>query len=325
MMEVRPVADALPAMQALASRVWSPEARHHPGQLAWSAAYALPQDLDHGPVASIDGTAWAWAEADDWLEICVDPARPDQVAPLVGWFLGRASGPVSTMVLETEGHVLRGLLEHGFESWTDPGSPTTPSTWPGCRARTSLTATPCGPSSRGSTSRDPPSTALPGRRRRRSQRTPTAADAHAAVPRRAGLGRRRQGRRDGGVLPGLAGPPSPGSRWSSPSAASRSTAAEDSPDRCRSRRLPRPGRPAPGPVSCAHGGRGPSGPAAGLPLDRVRPRATDAHADPPGLSRDASAAARTSTSPGGLAIPSRCLSRQHHPIWVATTSGPKTP
>lgn len=115
MIEVRPITEALPAMQALASRVWSPEARHHPGQLAWSAAYAMPEDLDHGPVASIDATAWAWAEADDWLEICVDPTRPDQVAPLVAWFLGRASGPVSTMVLETEGHVLRGLIEAGFQ------------------------------------------------------------------------------------------------------------------------------------------------------------------------------------------------------------------
>lgn len=115
MIDEQPIDDALPTMQALASRLWSPESRHHPGQLAWSAAYALPEELDHGPVASIDGTAWAWAESDDWLEICVDPAAPEQVAPLVEWFLDRSSGPVSTMVLETEGHVLRGLREHGFE------------------------------------------------------------------------------------------------------------------------------------------------------------------------------------------------------------------
>ena len=115
MIDEQPVADALPAMQALASRLWSPEARHHPGQLAWSTAHALPDELDHGPVATIDGTAWAWAESEDQLELCVDPAAPEQVAPLVQWFLERASGPVSTLVLETEGHVLRGLREHGFE------------------------------------------------------------------------------------------------------------------------------------------------------------------------------------------------------------------
>ncbi len=120
MIDERPIDDALPTMQALASRLWSPEARHHPGQLAWSAAYALPEDLDHGPVATIDGTAWAWAETDDWLEICVDPAAPEQVAPLVEWFVDRSSGPVATMVLETEGHVLRGLMEHGFEVVDQP-------------------------------------------------------------------------------------------------------------------------------------------------------------------------------------------------------------
>lgn len=115
MIDISPVAEALPAMQALASRTWTPEARHHPGQLAWSAAYAMPADLDHGPVASIGDTAWAWAEADDWLELCVDPGTPDQVAPLVDWFLDRASGEVATMVLETEGHLLAGLRRRGFE------------------------------------------------------------------------------------------------------------------------------------------------------------------------------------------------------------------
>ena len=115
MIEVRPVAESLPAMQALASRVWSPVSRHHPGQLAWSAAYALPSDLDHGPVASIGDLAWAWAESDDWLELCVDPAGPELVASLVEWFLDRSSGQVATMVLETEGHLLSGLRGCGFD------------------------------------------------------------------------------------------------------------------------------------------------------------------------------------------------------------------
>ena len=49
-----PIAAALPAMQTLASRIWSPEARHHPGQLAWGYAYGLPEVLGHGPAVVVD-------------------------------------------------------------------------------------------------------------------------------------------------------------------------------------------------------------------------------------------------------------------------------
>ena len=64
---------ALPRMQALASRLWSRTARHHPGQLAWSAAYGEPEALDLGPVFVLDD-AWAWPESPGWLEVCgVDP------------------------------------------------------------------------------------------------------------------------------------------------------------------------------------------------------------------------------------------------------------
>ena len=103
---------ALPAMQALASRIWSPASRHHPGQLAWSAGYG--EDLGHGPVW-LEEHAWAWAESDDWLEICVDPAHADRAPDLVAWFLDRApEGPVTTMVLETEEHLLAPLRAAGF-------------------------------------------------------------------------------------------------------------------------------------------------------------------------------------------------------------------
>ena len=112
--------EALPAMQELASRIWAPTSRHHPGQLAWSARYALPEDLDHGPVALFRDPAgtvvgWAWAEAPDWLELCVDPAHPEIAAEAARWFLGRgATGTMRTMALETEAHVLAGLAEEGF-------------------------------------------------------------------------------------------------------------------------------------------------------------------------------------------------------------------
>ena len=117
------VDDALPAMQALASRLWTPHSRHHPGQLTWSARYG--EDLDLGPVElfSADGptgwevAAWAWAESDDWLEVCVDPARPELATRAVDWFLDRApSGTVRSMVLETETHVLDALTAADFRA-----------------------------------------------------------------------------------------------------------------------------------------------------------------------------------------------------------------
>ena len=112
------IEEALPAMQALASRTWSPAARHHPGQLAWSAGYG--EDLAHGPVL-LEEHAWAWAESDDWLEICVDPEHADRAPALIAWFLDRApEGPVTTMVLETEEHLLGPLRDAGFEGTDFP-------------------------------------------------------------------------------------------------------------------------------------------------------------------------------------------------------------
>ncbi|HET7430228.1 MAG TPA: GNAT family N-acetyltransferase [Nocardioides sp.] len=111
------VAAALPEMQSLVSRTWSPQARHHPGQLAWSVYYG--EGLAHGPVelarAGGEVVGWAWAESDDWLELCVDPARPEVAADLVGWFLDRApDGDLGTMMLETEHHLVDPLADAGF-------------------------------------------------------------------------------------------------------------------------------------------------------------------------------------------------------------------
>jgi len=105
-------------MQALASRTWSRESRHHPGQLSWSVYYG--EDLDLGPVdvarAGQQTVGWAWAESADWLEICVDPAHPDVAPRLIDWFLDRAPrGVVRAMVLEAEHHVLAALDDAGFE------------------------------------------------------------------------------------------------------------------------------------------------------------------------------------------------------------------
>jgi GNAT superfamily N-acetyltransferase len=114
-----PIAEALPAMQGLASRLWTPETRHHPGQLAWSYAYGEPDALGHGPAALLrrddDVVAWAWAESEDWLEICVDPIALDAGDAAVDWFLERAGDrAVRTMALDTEEHVIAILDRAGF-------------------------------------------------------------------------------------------------------------------------------------------------------------------------------------------------------------------
>lgn len=106
-------------MQALASRTWSRTSRHHPGQLAWSARYAETTS-DVVRTWSEDGevVGWAWAEAPDWLELCLDVATPfatDVAREMVGWFVDRApAGETRTMVLATEHLLLTVLGEAGF-------------------------------------------------------------------------------------------------------------------------------------------------------------------------------------------------------------------
>jgi RimJ/RimL family protein N-acetyltransferase len=81
-------------MQALASRLWTPASRFHPGQLAWNR-YFRPVDplaLDYGEAISVwsgpDGETlgFGWAEAPDWLELQVDPAHPEVADELVDWY-----------------------------------------------------------------------------------------------------------------------------------------------------------------------------------------------------------------------------------------------
>jgi GNAT superfamily N-acetyltransferase len=108
---------ALPRMQELASSLWSRTARHHPGQLAWSAAYGEPEALDLGPVFVLDD-AWAWLESPGWLEVCgVDP---DAVRAVVAAALEAAVGDVTTSTLETEDVVLGGLADVGFTAVEAP-------------------------------------------------------------------------------------------------------------------------------------------------------------------------------------------------------------
>ena len=111
------IEQALPQMQALASRFWSPEARHHPGQLAWSAAYGEPEALGLGPAFVLDD-AWAWLESADRLEVCgTDRSAVEAVVPAA---LAESSGEVTASTLETETVAIEVLVDHGFTEVESP-------------------------------------------------------------------------------------------------------------------------------------------------------------------------------------------------------------
>ena len=113
-------------MQGLASRLWSPTSRFHPGQLAWSR-YFRPVD----PHALADDEAIAvwteagetlgfgWAEAPDWLELQVDPARPDVAEEVIEWF-EEVSDAETQSALVMEGDVAeQALAAAGFAPQPD--------------------------------------------------------------------------------------------------------------------------------------------------------------------------------------------------------------
>jgi predicted N-acetyltransferase YhbS len=80
-------------MQAMCSRLWSPAARFHPGQLAWNRYHAPVQPDLVGPDEAIsiwrsegNVVGFGWAEAQDWLELQVDPAYPEVADEVLEWF-----------------------------------------------------------------------------------------------------------------------------------------------------------------------------------------------------------------------------------------------
>jgi GNAT superfamily N-acetyltransferase len=114
---------ALPEMRAVASRL-TPTSWQHPGQITWSARYALPEDLEHGPVrvfrAGGRPAGWAWAESPHWMEWCVDPDHLGVAEQAVAWFLGTTASSVRTMTLDTEPHLVAALVTAGFVEEAGP-------------------------------------------------------------------------------------------------------------------------------------------------------------------------------------------------------------
>lgn len=123
-MSDRSIDEALPDLQAVAAAL-TPRSWQHPGQVAWSARYALPEVLDHGPVRVLHAggrpVGWAWAESDDWMEWCVDPAHDGVAEQALAWFLDHATATtVRTSTLGTEPHLVAALEAAGFERLPEP-------------------------------------------------------------------------------------------------------------------------------------------------------------------------------------------------------------
>ena len=118
------VDEALAAMHAVASRL-TPASWQHPGQITWSARYALPEDLDHGPVRIFHAgnvpVGWAWLETPGWMEWCVDPGYPGIAEEAASWFVATSrAGTLRTMTLATEVHLAAALERAGFEVEAGP-------------------------------------------------------------------------------------------------------------------------------------------------------------------------------------------------------------
>lgn len=112
----------LRAMQDLASRLWTPTSRFHPGQLAWSRYYRPvdPGSLEPGEAVSLwsegrETVGFAWAEAPDWLEVQVDPAHPEAAVEALEWFEEWSDADEqSVMVAEGDAALEEALAEAGF-------------------------------------------------------------------------------------------------------------------------------------------------------------------------------------------------------------------
>lgn len=106
----------------MCSRLWSPAARFHVGQLAWNR-YSHPVDpMTTGPGEAIsvwrtdgDVVGFGWAESPEWLELQVDPARPEVADEIVEWF-EEWSDAETQSVITMQGDVGESaLVAAGFE------------------------------------------------------------------------------------------------------------------------------------------------------------------------------------------------------------------
>ncbi|MEO6997744.1 MAG: GNAT family N-acetyltransferase [Terracoccus sp.] len=118
--------DDLRAMQSMATRLWSPSSRFHPGQLAWNRHHGEVRADQPGDGEAISLWAdasgvvgFAWAESPDWLELQVDPDHPEVADEVIEWFEGWSDADTQS-ALVMEGDVAEtALASAGFAPETD--------------------------------------------------------------------------------------------------------------------------------------------------------------------------------------------------------------
>lgn len=114
----------------MCSRLWSPTSRFHPGQLAWNRYYApvdalRPRD---GEAISLWRDAdervvgFGWAEAEDWLELQVDPACPEVAEQVLDWFEEWSDAPTQSVMLMEGDPAEQACHAAGFAP-EEPGAP----------------------------------------------------------------------------------------------------------------------------------------------------------------------------------------------------------
>lgn len=116
----------LRAMQRMCSRLWSPSSRFHPGQLAWSRYFKPVAESALGENEAIslwwegsEVVGFGWAEAQDWLELQVDPAHPEIADEVVEWFEEWSDADAQSALVMEDDVSERALMAAGFEPRPD--------------------------------------------------------------------------------------------------------------------------------------------------------------------------------------------------------------
>ncbi|MFG1682991.1 GNAT family N-acetyltransferase [Nonomuraea sp. NPDC049269] len=113
----------LRAMQELSSRLWSPGARWHVGDLAWGRFQHTGREPEWPTRLWRAGertVAWGWIELPDHLNLAVDPAYDGLAGEVLDWFAATAPDVRrSVSVLDSEPHLLAALDRHGYRDAGD--------------------------------------------------------------------------------------------------------------------------------------------------------------------------------------------------------------
>lgn len=108
----------LRAMQELTSRIWTPEARWHVGDLAWGRFQHVGREAEWPTMLWWDGgrtLAWGWIELPGHLGLAVDPGRPELAHEVLAWFERTVPpGQRTVVVSDAETHLLDALDGRGY-------------------------------------------------------------------------------------------------------------------------------------------------------------------------------------------------------------------